>query len=150
MSSFLHKSSIALSPITPITPIVSYDQLANPTIITSSLYTDIKKYDVIFKRSICIGNILLKYDDNNKYIELLINNRNDIMRIIYDFNRNKDTFTMVKNQYVYSLATSNLKSNLINEIKKIQKKFFKNTPQFLFIDTIEWWFDKSYCDDVFI
>ena len=72
------------------------------------------------------------------------------MRIIYDSNKDKDFFIIVKNQYIYDVFIENLKSNLINEIKKIQKNFYKNTPQSLFIDTIEWWFNKSYSDNVFL
>jgi hypothetical protein len=146
MSSFLYKSSISLSPVTTTT----YENEYSPAIITLSLHTEIKKYDIILKRNICIGNILLKYDNNEKYIELMINYRNNIMRIIYDSNKDKDFFIIVKNQYIYDVFIENLKSNLINEIKKIQKNFYKNTPQSLFIDTIEWWFNKSYSDNVFL
>jgi len=96
-----------------------------------------------------LGNILLEYVDDI-YIYLEIQYKNNYIKIYYNNKTNNQTFLYLSNHNKYYIQIDKLKIFILRELDKIDKKDFYNVTYDLFIDSIEYWFNHSYSDDVFL
>jgi len=112
-----------------------------------SLYTKLIKKENKIK--INLGYILLDYVDDI-YINLEIQYKYVYIKIYYNAKTVDDTFIFLLNNKKYDIHKDKLKIFLLKEIDRIDKTDFYNISSDLFIDSIEYWFNHSYCDDVFL
>ena len=112
-----------------------------------SLYTKLIKKENKIK--INLGYILLDYVDDI-YINLEIQYKYVYIKIYYNAKTVDDTFIFLLNNKKYNIHKDKLKIFLLKEIDRIDKTDFYNISSDLFIDSIEYWFNHSYCDDVFL
>lgn len=95
------------------------------------------------------GNIILEYFDDI-YIILEIQYKNNYIKIYYDSKTNTQKFLYLINYNKYYIEIDKLKIFMIKELNKIKNYFIHNNKYDLFIDSIEYWFDNSYSNDVFL
>ena len=95
------------------------------------------------------GNIILEYFDD-LYIILEIQYKNNFIIIYYNNNTNNQKFLYLINYNKYYIEIDKLKTFMIKELNKIKNYFIHNNKYNLFIDSIEYWFDNSYSNDVFL
>ena len=95
------------------------------------------------------GNIILEYFDD-VYIILEIQYKNNYIKIYYDSKTHTQKFLYLINYNKYYIEIDKLKTFMIKELNKIKNYFIHNNKYDLFIDSIEYWFDNSYSNDVFM
>jgi len=95
------------------------------------------------------GNIILEYFDD-VYIILEIQYKNNYIKIYYDSKTHTQKFLYLINYNKYYIEIDKLKTFMIKELNKIKNYFIHNNKYDLFIDSIEYWFNHTYCDDVFL
>lgn len=119
------------------------DKIQKEFILESKLVKKIRlKYNLL-------GNILLEYVDDI-YIILEIQYKNNYIKIYYNSKTNNQTFLYLSNHNKYYIQNDKLKIFILRELDRIDKKDFYDVTYDLFIDSIEYWFNHTYCDDVFL
>lgn len=119
------------------------DKIQKEFILESKLVKKIKlKYNLL-------GNILLEYVDDI-YIILEIQYKNNYIKIYYNSNTNNQTFLYLLNHNKYYIQIDKLKIFILRELDRIDKEDFYDVTYDLFIDSIEYWFNHTYSDDVFL
>lgn len=119
------------------------DKIQKEFILESKLVKKIRlKYNLL-------GNILLEYVDDI-YIILEIQYKNNYIKIYYNSKTNNQTFLYLLNHNKYYIQFDKLKIFILRELDRIDKGDFYEVTYNLFIDSIEYWFNHTYCDDVFL
>jgi hypothetical protein len=96
------------------------------------------------------GKIDLECDEDQCFLYLTIFKDDNMIKINYDKNREEDKFFIYKNKCMSHIIINRLKHYVLDEINRIDAKLFRDTPQKLFIDSIEAWFNPPIINDVFI
>ena len=118
------------------------DKIQKEFILESKLVKKIRlKYN--------LDNILLEYVDDI-YIYLEIQYKNNYIKIYYNNKTNNQTFLYLSNHNKYYIEIDKLKIFILRELDRIDKEDFYDVTYDLFIDSIEYWFNHTYCDDVFL